>query len=131
MNFLLLAHIALMSIALVLIITAVMIAKRRKKNWLKLHRACAISGVVSSLIAAACIVTLKFTNGFSHFQSPHAIAGLITLCLLLITPILGASIAKGPKPIRAIHRLFGRITSLAIILTVVMGVFRLLVLNKK
>jgi hypothetical protein len=131
MSPLLLGHISLMSIALVMVITAAVIAKRRRKNWLKFHKVCAISGVLSSILAATCIVFLKISHHFSHLDSPHAITGLITLCLLLITPILGASIAKGPKPIRALHRLWGRITSIAIILTVVMGIFQFLLLNKK
>jgi hypothetical protein len=131
MSLLLLAHIVFMSITFILVITAVMIAKRRAKNWLRYHRIYATLGAVSSVLAAMCIVFLKYSHHFSHFQSPHAIAGLITLCLLLLTPILGRSIAKGPKQIRAIHKLFGRITSIAIILTVIMGIMRFLILNKQ
>ena len=131
MTLLLPLHIVFMSIALVLVVTAVIIAKKRAKKWLTFHKAFAISGVSSSLIAAACIVALKVANGYHHFQSPHAVAGLITLCLLIMTPVLGASIAKGPQPIRALHKLFGGITSIAIFLTAIMGVFRFLMLNKK
>jgi hypothetical protein len=130
MDFLMLSHIVFMSIACVLVITGVMIAKKRAKNWLRFHRIYATAGATSSVLAAMSIVFFKFSHHFSHFQSPHAIAGLITLCLLLITPILGRSIAKGPKPIRALHKLLGRITSIAIILTVIMGVFRFFMLNK-
>jgi hypothetical protein len=131
MSLLLLAHLIFMSTACILVIIGVIIAKKRAKNWLRFHRMYVTLGVVSSVLGAMSIVFLKFSHHFSHFQSPHAIAGLITLCLLQLTPILGASIAKGPKPIRAFHRFFGRITSIAIILTVIMGVFRLLLLNKE
>jgi hypothetical protein len=131
MNFLLPAHIAFMALALVLVVSAAVIAKRRKKNWLVMHKRCAISGTFSSLIAAICIVALKIAHGYSHFQSPHALAGLVTLCLLVIAPALGAAIPKGPKPLRAIHRFFGRLTAAAIVLTSVMGVFRFLQISKK
>ncbi len=131
MELLLPAHIGFMSIAFILVLSAAVIAKRRKANWLKLHKKIAFSGALSSVIAALCIVSLKLANDYSHFQSPHAIAGLVTLCFLIITPTLGASIAKGPKPIRPLHKVFGRITAAAITLTVIMGVLRFLQINKK
>jgi hypothetical protein len=125
------AHIVFMSIALILVVSAAVIAKLRKKNWLKKHKKLAFSGALSSIIGALCVIFFKITNDYSHFQSPHALAGLLTLCLLILTPLLGVWIVKGPKPIRAIHKVFGRITSVAIALTVTMGVFRFLQMNKK
>jgi hypothetical protein len=130
MELLMPAHIVFMSIALILVITAAVIAKRRKPMWLKLHKRCAFSGALSSVIGAVCMVVLKIAHGYSHFQSPHAVVGLVTLCLLIITPVLGASIVKGPKPLRALHKVMGRITSVAIILTVCSGVFRFLQIKK-
>jgi hypothetical protein len=130
MEFLLPLHITLMTVAVMLVIIAAVIAKRRKKNWFKAHRAFAVWGVLTSTLAFACIVGLKIAHHFHHFSSLHAVAGLVTLCLLLATPLFGASIPKGPKWIRPFHRTMGRITSIAIMLTAIMGVFRFLQINK-
>jgi hypothetical protein len=126
MEFLLPLHITLMTVAVMLVIIAAVIARRRKKNWLKSHRAFALSGVFTSLIGFAGIAGLKMAHHFHHFSSPHAIAGLATLCLLLLTPLIGVSIAKGPKWIRPFHRALGRIAAVAVTLTAIMGIFRFL-----
>jgi hypothetical protein len=69
---------------------------------------------------------------YPHIKSPHAIAGVISLVLLIITPTLGSLIASNPKSYREIHRVFGKITSVAVVLTAFMGIasFIQLSLNK-
>ena len=124
-------HIALMSIAIMLVIAAALIAKGRKKNWLKTHKKFALAGVVISILGAACIASQKIAHHYHHFRTPHALAGLVTLCFLLITPLIGASIAKKPHLLRPIHRAFGRITSGILLLTGCMGVYQFIQLNKE
>jgi uncharacterized membrane protein YozB (DUF420 family) len=130
-EFLLPLHIMLMSIAAMLVVYALMIARRRKKNWLKIHRAFALSGVFTSFLGFASIASQKMLHHFHHFSSAHAKAGFITLCLLSVTPLLGLLIAKLPKWIRPLHRALGRTTFVALMVTAVMGVFRFLRISER
>ena len=130
MQILMLVHSALMVISAAFILTAVFIARARKPRWLKRHKTLAIAGVVSSLAAFAVIFIAKAGMQFPHFQSPHAIAGALTLAMLIATPVIGALIPKKPKVLRPVHRVLGRIVSAAIILTAVMGLLRFLQLSK-
>jgi 4-amino-4-deoxy-L-arabinose transferase-like glycosyltransferase len=130
MQILIIVHIALMVISAALIVTAVFIARARKPRWLKRHKTFAISGVVTSLAAFTVIFIAKAGMQFPHFHSPHAIAGVLTLAILVATPIIGALIPKKPKALRPVHRVLGRIVSAAIILTALMGLLRFLQLSK-
>jgi uncharacterized membrane protein YozB (DUF420 family) len=123
-------HIFFMALALVLITTAVVIVRRKKKLWMKKHKTFALSGAASSLIGFSCIFSFKIISQFDHFQSIHSIIGIATLALLMVTPALGLSVTKGPKIIRPLHKTFGRITSLAILVTAVSGLFRFLQLTR-
>jgi uncharacterized membrane protein YozB (DUF420 family) len=123
-------HFAFMSLAVICILTGAIIAHSRKQNWLKKHKSFAITGVICSLIAFGSIFFFKVSMQFPHFHSPHAIGGAVTLLLLIATPTLGALIPKGPKGLRAAHKLLGRITSAAILLVAVSGVLRLLQITR-
>ncbi len=122
-------HIIFMAATLILVISAATIAHRKKQGWFVLHRKLAFSGVVTALVAAAAEITFKAVLHYPHFQSPHAIGGLITLVLLIITPITGVLIAKNPKELRPIHITLGRITSITVIATALMGIVRFIELS--
>jgi uncharacterized membrane protein YozB (DUF420 family) len=130
MQLLLPLHIVFMALSVVLIVAAVVTARARKPLWLKKHKTLALGGVTSALIAFVIIVCLKIAMHYSHFQSPHAIVGLVTFIFLIITPAVGAMVAKGPSFLRPVHKTLGRITSAAILLTALMGLARFLQLNK-
>jgi hypothetical protein len=125
-----LAHIGFMANSGICILTAVIIARGRKKNWLKRHKVFAVSGVLSAIIGFAIIEIFKFSMQFSHFQSPHAIAGLIAGVLLLVMPVTGFLIAKGPKAMRPFHKILGRTTAVLVLATAIFGIARLLQLSK-
>ena len=131
MKNLFLLHVFFMAATLIIVISAATIAYRRKQGWFALHRKVALTGVVTGLAGFAAEFTLKAVLHYPHFQSPHAIAGLITLALLVITASAGVLIAKNPKKIKPIHVALGRITSLAVIATALMGIVRFIELSRK
>jgi hypothetical protein len=124
-------HVIFMAATLIIVISAAAIAYRKKQGWFMLHRKVALTGVVTAQIAAAAEITFKTVLHYPHFQSPHAIGGLITVVLLIITPITGVLIAKNPKKLRPIHKTLGRITSVVLIATAIMGIVRFVELSRK
>lgn len=92
-----------MAVTFIMVISAATIAHRKKQGWFMLHRKMALAGVVTVLAGFAAEFTFKAVLHYPHFQSPHAIGGLITLALLIITPATGLLIAKNPKKVRPIH----------------------------
>jgi hypothetical protein len=124
-------HVVFMAATLIIVIYASTIAYRKKQGWFVLHRKMALSGVVTALIAATAEITLKTVMHYPHFQSPHAIGGLITVTLLIITPLTGVLIAKAPAKLRPIHITLGRVTLIAVIATALMGIARFIELSRK
>jgi hypothetical protein len=56
---------------------------------------------------------------------------LVTLALLIITASAGLLIAKNPQQIRPIHIILGRIASVAVVATALMGVVRFIEISSK
>jgi hypothetical protein len=131
MRILFFLHVLFMAATLIIVISAATTAHRKKQGWFVLHRKLAFSGVVTALVAATAEFTFKTVLHYPHFQSPHAIGGLITLALLIITASTGVLIAKNPKNLRPIHITLGRITSIAVIFTALMGIVRFIELSRK
>lgn len=124
-------HILFMAIAVILVITAAIIARKKKTDWFVRHRRIASLGVLLALLAFFAEFIFKTVMHYPHIKSPHAIAGVISLMLLVITLTLGSLIASKPKSYREIHRAFGKITSLAIVLTAFMGIARFIQISLK
>lgn len=124
-------HFSLMGIAALLLLAAIFTARKKKdSSWLNKHRILAISVVIAGLAGALVMFFHKEAALYPHFNSPHAIAGLVTVILVLITPTMGMILVKGKEALRPVHRLFGRITFLIFVLTALFGVLRLLQLMK-
>jgi hypothetical protein len=124
-------HVFFMAATLIIVIYAATIARRKKQGWFVLHRKMALTGVVTALAGIAAEFTFKVILNYPHFLSPHAIGGLITLVLLIITASAGLLIAKNPKNLRPMHITLGRITSIAVIATALMGIVRFIELSRK
>lgn len=131
MHPLMIAHTALMALALLLVISAVVTAHNRKEGWFPLHRKLALIGVGCALCAFACIAGLKIIFNKPHLSSLHAIAGAVSLLFLVVTPVLGMLVVRGKEGLRAVHRVLGRITFAAVVLTVAMGIGRLIQIFKR
>lgn len=123
-------HMLCMITAVILIMTAVMIVRRKKAGWFVLHRKMASMGALSALIGFIAEFSFKTIKHYPHIQSPHAIAGIVTLTLVIITPIIGAQIASKPEQFKKTHQLLGKITAVAVALTALMGIARFIQLSR-
>jgi uncharacterized membrane protein YozB (DUF420 family) len=128
---LLYAHIILMAVAAILVVSAVVTARKRKPGWLNRHKAMAMTGTLCAMAAFVCMFLSKAVMHFPHFHSPHAVAGLATVIMLIITPASGVLVVSGKNGLRPLHRLLGRVTSLALVLTALSGVFRMIQISKR
>lgn len=131
MIYLLYLHIFFMIISVILVISAAAIALKKKPGWFTRHHSIALLGVLSALLAFIAEFTFKTGMHYPHVKSPHAIAGVISLALLILTPITGKMIASNPKRFRTIHKSLGRITSVAVVVTAAMGIARFIQLSRK
>lgn len=124
-------HISFMILSVILVISAAILALKKKPGWFTRHHNIALLGVLSALLAFIAEFTFKTAMHYPHIKSPHAIAGVISLVLLITTPISGRMIAANPKRFRAFHKTLGRITSVAVVITAAMGIARFIQLSKK
>jgi hypothetical protein len=124
-------HILFMVTAAVLVVSAAIIARRKKTGWFVRHRRMAPLGALSALLAFAAEFIFKSVMHYPHIKSPHAFAGVISLVLLIITPTFGTLIASDPKAYRELHKTLGKITSVAVVLTALMGIARFIQLSQK
>jgi uncharacterized membrane protein YozB (DUF420 family) len=131
MRVLLLMHIFLMAAAVISIISAVVAACRKKQGWVNRHRVLAMTGVVSAFAAFILIFISKTIMHYPHFHSPHAVAGAVTLAMLIMTPVTGALVVSGKNGLRTAHRMLGRITSLAIVFTALAGAARMVQIARR
>ena len=130
MMYILYLHILFMATAVILVISAAAIARKKKTGWFVLHRRIASLGLLSALIAFSAEFIFKTVMHYPHIKSPHAIAGVILLVLLITTSTLGSLIASNPKSYRETHRVFGKITSVAVVVTAFMGIARIIQLSQ-
>ncbi len=126
MQFLLPLHGLLMLLGLILIITAVFIAKKRKGNWFNTHKKFGISGLLAALFAFVSIYALKATHHYPHFKSDHGQFGLITLISLLLIILLGILGSKGLPWFKKIHKAAAWLITLVMIGVAVVGLLAFL-----
>jgi hypothetical protein len=129
-------HAGLMLLGVILIVTGFIIARRKRniKKWIVKHRFIELFGVFSFLAGLAMAIRLVDDLFDDHINSIHSIFGIFSLVLLVITPIIGQSIflavktkrfKKKVKSIRVTHRWIGRITITMVVLTIIIGLLRL------
>jgi uncharacterized membrane protein YozB (DUF420 family) len=131
MAYLLYLHIFFMASAVVLVISAFTIVRKKKTGWFTRHRKMALLAVLSALLGFSAEFIFKTAMHYPHLKSPHAFAGVISLMLLIITPATGLLIASAPKRYRAIHKTLGRITSVVVLVTAFMGIARFIQLSRR
>jgi uncharacterized iron-regulated membrane protein len=97
---------------------------RKKRFWLKAHRALGLSG--ASLIGLGFSTALYMVSGFGgeHFAVLHAHVGAVTVFLSAMTPVLGQLqfvLRSRAAEIRIWHRWSGAMTLLMVFLTILSG----------
>jgi hypothetical protein len=100
-------HAGLMFVGFLLFLAGFAIVRlmRRKRWWLKAHRALGITGaviVVCGLFAEALHISLA---GMQHLKVPHAYVGIVAVFLALVTPVLGHLQFKFPRSVTLLKRL--------------------------
>jgi hypothetical protein len=129
-------HLGLMLIGLILILGGFIIARKKKtvKKWIVKHKFIGIFGVFFLLGGLAMAFRMVGESFDNHINSIHAIFGVISITLLIITPLIGQTIfwsvktkrlKKKVKTFRMIHRWIGRATIILVLITITLGLFRL------
>ncbi len=121
-----LIHAIFMSLGFIFILIGNCIAKglRKKGWWLKVHRTFGALGAVFGIIGILIALYMVEDAGTGHIRYPHSVLGIITIILLVKTPILGFSISKvrgSSKNLRAYHRWIGRIATIFMVVTILSG----------
>jgi hypothetical protein len=122
-----LIHATLMASGSLLVFSALIVAmtQRKKRWWLKSHKAIGLTGgsllLLGAIVAVAAVAATPEGN---HLRSPHTWLGVLTVCAAIITPTLGLLQFRIPQmvgTIRVIHRLSGRLLNLMTPVTIFLG----------
>ena len=122
-----LIHAALMAAGFLFVFTALIVAmtQRRKRWWLKIHKAIGLTGGSLMLLGAVtAVVAVASTPEGHHLRTPHTWLGGLTVLVAIITPTLGLLQFRIPgkvETLRVIHRLFGRILNLIAPVAILLG----------
>ena len=120
-------HAALMAAGFLLVFSALIVAmtQRRKRWWLKIHKAIGLTGGSLMLLGAvAAVAAVASTPEGHHLRTPHTWLGVLTVSAAIITPVLGLLQFRIPQKaatIRVVHRLFGRLLNLIAPIAILLG----------
>ena len=117
----LIAHVVLMTLAVVLLVTAVVFARLKRGGWVGRHRLIAASGAVLGVAGVLTMAVAKHLNGWPHVATLHSKVGLPGVLLVLAAPILGTLLLKGRAGLRQVHRVVGGAAILVSIAAAVLG----------
>lgn len=122
---LIIIHLSLMIAAALCLITGVGIAMfgRKKKNWLKIHKALNTVGLIGAVAGAVMAFTNVVTSGGNHLAGLHQWMGLAAVILCGLTLYLGfySFKAKNKIAVRTSHRWSGRVSIIAVLTALTLG----------
>jgi len=120
-------HAALMVTALVVSsIGTYSIYMKGHSWWFKAHKALGTFGALLGAAGLATGVYMVSQAGRGHIRVPHAYLGLLTIVLVLVSPVLGMLFlrSKAAKPkIRRVHVWWGRGSIVLMLVTVLLGLY--------
>lgn len=129
---LIILHLSLMIAAVICLITGVGVAMfaRKRKNWLKLHKAMNTAGVINGLAGAAMAFANVVASAGNHLSGLHHRVGLIAIILFCLTLYLGfySFKAANKTAVRATHRWSGRLSLIAMLAALILGLIMIGVL---
>jgi hypothetical protein len=125
-------HAGTTGLAFICILAGALIARygRRKRWWLKFHRA--LTGIGSGIGLTGIVIGWLMVGaaGTGHWRGAHAYLGAALALLLATTPTLGVVQLKIKPPtgrrLRSVHRWLGRITLALMALQMVLGTLMVL-----
>ena len=118
-------HAFLVSLGLIFMIGAMLMARRRKgrRGWLKTHKTLGLLGV-SLAIAGVLMAVFMVTTfmGVYFIGIMHAYVGMASLLLVVLAPMAGYMQFKlKDMRVHAIHKLFGRLAILFMLTNAALG----------
>lgn len=121
-------HAGFMITGFIMVVSAIVIAAtaRKKKWWLKIHKAIATAAGMTIFMGIVSAFILAASNTGAHFTKPHAFIGIFSFSVVLATLVLGWSQFKFPqkgKLIRTAHRWIGRTSLIVLTITLLSGLF--------
>ncbi|GAB1433679.1 hypothetical protein MASR2M29_23050 [Spirochaetota bacterium] len=119
-------HAISMSLAFLLMLTAVVVAHffRKKKWWLKIHKPLGALASLFSVLGLVFTVFFVAMGGGGHFQALHSWFGISAFLLAIAAPILGQAYLKGGKHkalLKKLHPMAGGLALLLMLLSIIMG----------
>jgi len=127
---LLLAHIFAMGMSFSVMTAGMLIARSLKKRkwWLKAHRAFGIAGAALGAVGIGIAVSMVAVKSGIHLRIVHSWFGLFALLLILLSPVFGQVFLKAKrerKPFfRLAHRWVGRSALIIMLAVIVLGIFQ-------
>lgn len=122
-----LIHAALMAAGFLFVFTALIVAmtQRRKRWWLKIHKAIGLTGGSLILLGAVtAVAAVASTPEGHHLRTPHTWLGVLTVLVAVITPTIGLlqfRLSGKTETLRVVHRLFGRLLNIIAPVTIFLG----------
>lgn len=109
-----------------LLIAAVLLVQfgRKIPGWYRWHKRLAHTGAALIIIALAIGVAMVEISGGPHIRVFHALLGITTIALLVLTIILGYAKEKIRPPrlyLRTVHIASGLVTLLFLVVTIIYG----------
>jgi len=131
------AHPLLNSAAFLFFIQAILIVQpthtaKQKKQGTYVHAALADIAVLAAIAGLVVIEYNKFDHNGTHFESPHAILGLVTYILVILQALVGVAQfflpglfggVENAKKMYKYHRVGGYITSVVMLMTICAATF--------
>lgn len=116
-------HMYLITLGVVSIMASVYIIKFKKdKKWrITRHQQLMLVGVTFIIAGVATMFLGKQSEGLEHFSVPHAFGGSLALIMMIGTMTLARLGMKGNKKLLNLHRIFGRITAVLVLLVALVG----------
>ncbi|PKN05080.1 MAG: hypothetical protein CVU74_03625 [Deltaproteobacteria bacterium HGW-Deltaproteobacteria-9] len=125
-------HLVLMIAAVICFMTGVGVAMfaRKRKNWLRLHKAMNTAGVMVVLAGVTMAFVNVVTSAGNHLSGLHQWVGLIAIVLCCLTLYLGfySFKATNKTAVRAAHRWSGRFSLIAMLTAPILGLMMIGVL---
>jgi hypothetical protein len=94
-----------------------------KKWWLKAHKNLGLTGALFTVAGfIVAVYTVSIHLGIYLIRGPHAYIGVMSLLLVVFTPIMGfMQLRKKDKRIRIIHRWSGRLAIALMLINATLG----------
>lgn len=122
-------HMLLMTLGILCIITGVSAAAffRRKRYWLKIHKAFNSSAGIVLSAGVTMAITAVWQQREEHFEGFHPVTGSIALGFTFVSLFLGFYQFKAGNRIRVVktfHRWLGRFSVTLLIAALISGLIR-------